>query len=177
MNTSARTLDYPFTEAQMDAAAKEWGCNCGPSALAFALQISLDQVRPLIPDFEKKGYTSPTMMKAALSAARREWHAAKALEFAMFASAPALVRIQFTGPWTETGANPRWAYHRTHWITCWSLLRVLAGSTRMSESWVFDCNGGVRSFSSWKKEILPILVASYSRADGGWYPTHVWRLA
>lgn len=38
-------MTYPFTEDEMYAAAREWGCNCGPSALAFALQVPLDRVR------------------------------------------------------------------------------------------------------------------------------------
>ena len=58
---------YPFTEQEMQAAYDEWNCNCGPSELAFALQIGLDDVRGKIPDFEAKGYTSPTMMKAGLA--------------------------------------------------------------------------------------------------------------
>lgn len=59
------TIDYPFTEEELEAAADEWGCNCGPSALAFALQKPLEEVRYAIPDFEQKGYTSPTMIRIA----------------------------------------------------------------------------------------------------------------
>lgn len=45
------TYDYSFTEDDMRCAAEAWGCNCGPSALAFALQTTLDAVRPALPGF------------------------------------------------------------------------------------------------------------------------------
>lgn len=176
MTTTAtkRGYTYPFTEDEFWAAVEEWGCNCGPSALAFALQIPLDEIRGLIPDFETKGYTSPTMMKAALKTrgvAFDDVPAPSRLVYgprSMFHDRIALVRIQWTGPWTAPGSNPRWAYGRTHWICAW-LGPNAAGL-------VFDCNGGAMPFDRWKREIVPALTASYKRADGGWYLTHVWRL-
>jgi hypothetical protein len=43
-----------------------WGCNCGPGALAAITGLTLDQVRPHMGDFERKRYTNPTLMFAAL---------------------------------------------------------------------------------------------------------------
>lgn len=60
-------MKYPFTEAEFKAASDAWGCNCGPSALAFATQKSLEAARHAIPGFEAKRYTSPTMMRDALA--------------------------------------------------------------------------------------------------------------
>lgn len=160
---------YPFTEEQFRAAVEEWNCNCGPSALAFALQIGLDKVRHAIPGFAEKHYTSPTMMKAALRNLDRGFASYPAGVDQMFRvthqPSIALVRIQWTGPWTKAGANPKWAYRQTHWIACYSPDKV------------FDCNGGIRSFESWKADIAPLLASSINRADGGWFPTHVWMIA
>lgn len=50
----------------IERAADQWGLNCGPAALCTMLSLPPDRVRTAIPDFEKKGYTSPTMMKQAL---------------------------------------------------------------------------------------------------------------
>ena len=77
------------------------------------------------------------------------------------------VRVQWTGPWTAPNANPRWAYRHTHWIATYMVERQAA--------MLFDCNGGIRGFKSWEAEIVPLLT-DYDRADGGWYPTHVWKL-
>jgi hypothetical protein len=170
-------LAYPFTEEEFNVAAREWGCNCGPSALAFATQKRLDAVRHAIPGFAEKRYTSPLMMKAALEFLRTPFVAVTVREKrhpadveGMFAGTPTLVRVQWTGPWTAPGANPKWAYRQTHWIVAWH------GNVEGAPM-VFDCNGGVRGFSSWEDEIVPlILQACVPRADGGWYPTHIWRL-
>lgn len=164
---------YTFTEDDSRRAFDEWGCNCGPTALAFALQASLDYVRPLIPGFDQKRYTSPSMMKAALEAANAYWTPAHRPSVeAMFDQHDiqgrlALVRVQWTGPWTQPGANPKWAYWHTHWITTW---------TERGVPLLFDVNGGMRGIDSWEGEIVPVLTAQTPRADGGWFPTHIWRL-
>ena len=162
---------YPFTEAEFKAASDAWGCNCGPGALAFACQISLDRVRAAIPDFDAKRYTSPTMMIAAIAAlGRRHWpEVVSGREFPerLFPDDMSLVRIQWTGPWTAPGANPKWAYRQTHWIASW---------WEPEQHFVFDINGGLMTVDRWKAEIVPLITAHVPRADGGWKPTHVWRL-
>jgi hypothetical protein len=167
-------LNYPFTEEDSSKAYLEWGANCGPNALAFALQIPLEKVRGLIPDFEAKRYTSPTMMKKAIANAGRTFVSNPADIANMFRISHGgtvnLTRIQWAGPWTQPGANPKWAYRQTHWIATWG---ENSGPCR---EWVFDVNGGVMCFVVWKQAIVPILTAATSRADGGWFPTHVWQL-
>lgn len=167
---------YTFTEDEARAAYDAWGCNCGPSALAFALQCSLDKVRPLIPDFEAKRYTSPTMMRTALETVGRNFidvrpkprTAGGGLDIEpMFCHLMSLVRIQWTGPWTAPNANPKWAYRQTHWIATW---------TERNVALIFDINGGVRGPQSWEEEIVPMILEGIPRADGSWYPTHIWRL-
>ncbi len=165
--------DYPFTEADARRAYEEWHCNCGPSALAFALRLPLGAVRHAIPGFEEKRYTSPTMMKAALANLGRQFDAAPcglAVALAnLFHERMALVRVQWTGPWTAPGANPRWAYRQTHWVATWR-------DDGSGTDWVFDVNGGIASFGRWQGEIVPLLTKATPRADGGWHPTHIWRL-
>lgn len=159
---------YTFDANEMTQAAQDWGCNCGPSALAFALQVSLDEVRGLIPDFETRRYTSPTMMKAALAAAGVSFTQIRELDrYGMFQETVSLVRVQWTGPWTAATANPKWAYWHTHWIAT-----VLEGNTPV----VFDCNSGMTTLESWECDLVPLITKQISRADGGWFPTHIWQL-
>ena len=40
---------YTFSEVEASEAYEKWGCNCGPTALAFALQTSLDAAHKAIP--------------------------------------------------------------------------------------------------------------------------------
>ncbi len=161
-------LDYPFTEAEIDAAARTWGCNCGPAALAFACQVGLDVARRALPEFDARRYTSPQMMRAALGVLGREHdQVAKPDRGSMVGDRVALVRVQWAGPWTRPGANPRWAYAHTHWITTW---------TDRGVALVFDVNAGAQYVDDWVRETVPAMLATHPRADGGWYPTHVWRL-
>ena len=172
----ATAYDYPFSSDELLAAAKEWNCNCGPSALAFALQVPLERVRHVIPGFAEKGYTSPTMMKAALANLGRQYTVAvdpdgyQLSDSQMFRPEIALVRIQICGPWTAPGANPRWAYRATHWIACWK-------REGMDANRVFDCNAGVQWYPAWEMETMPLIVSKTERANGKWFPTHVWRVA
>ncbi len=182
MQTSIHEYTYPFTELQAQTAYETWGANCGPNSLAFSLQIPIDDVRGKIPGFEEKRYTSPTMMKAGLAAFGKTvtcfpGMAGLKKENPECPRGMNLVRIQWTGPWTAPGANPKWAYRQTHWICCW---RVELPETPLGHILcpvnVFDCNGGIRRLTEWEKEIVPALTAQTKRADGGWFATHVWGL-
>jgi len=163
-------VNYPFTQEEFNAAVQEWGCNCGPSALAFALQCSLEVARRAIPDFDKRHYASPSMMKAALGdlgvtiraypKAALPTGRGDVPSLVLCTKAPALVRVQWGGPWYG-----RYAYQYTHWICCWR---------QRERNWVFDCNGGISSYEAWCSEIVPLLIPK--RGDGTWFPTHVWRI-
>lgn len=169
-------IHHTFSEAEFSAAAESWNCNCGPGALAFALQVKPDDVRHALPDFEDRGYTNPTMMKAALATLGRDFFAVPspakvkarhAYGYQMFAGPMSLVRVQFTGPWTANGKPMKWAARQTHWIACWC---------ERDAQMVFDVNGGMRKFDEWERQVVPAIVATIDRADGGWYPANVWRL-
>ncbi len=159
-------MSYPFSEAEAQAAIAEWGCNCGPSALAFALQRDLDFARRAIEQFESRRYTSTPMMRDALRRVGADFD-----EFLepnkpdMFCERIALVRIQWSGKWNHT----QWASHRTHWIATW-IEQLDTGATPM----VFDINGGIRCYADWTMKIVPMLLPK--NGDGDWFPTHVLRL-
>ena len=170
---------YTFTEADFKAANDAWGCNCGPSALAFALQIGLEQVRAALPAFEARGYVNPTMMREALATLGRRIEIVRNPSGGrnrgygidtMFAGPMSLVRIQWTGPWTSPSNNSsrvaKWAAGQTHWIACWN------EGARM----VFDCNSGMTTFEWWESNVVNAITKTIPRADGGWFPTNVWRL-
>jgi hypothetical protein len=174
-------MRYSFSQQEAHVASQEWGCNCGPTALAFALQTSLDVVRPVIPEFEAKRYTSPTMMKAALVALGVDWFSApkthgqsRYFQSQMFDEGNVgLVRVQFTGPWTAPGTNGKWAYGYTHWIATW----MFRDATNSVRHMVFDVNGGMLDHEAWRRDIVPLLTSGIKRADGLWFPTHIWFLA
>lgn len=164
----------PFTEEQFRTANAEWGCSCGPGALAFALQTSLDHARYLLPKFE--GYVNPTMMKAALKEAGRRFSDFRPPPAKpgycqdiekMFSERMAVCRIQWEGPWTDPGASPRWAYRHTHWVATWMERSVCL---------MFDVNSGIVGLEKWDVEIASQIMAEIPKASGHWSVTHVLRL-
>lgn len=167
---------YTFTSLDFHKAHEAWGCNCGPAALAFALQTTLEAVRPAIPQFEERRYTSPMMMAAALAYFGRKYtpvaNPSGGMNYqhglrSMFGGPVSLVRIQWSGPWTLHPSRAKWAARQTHWIVCWM---------DNDERWVFDCNGGMRVVQFWEQTTVPAIVATIPRADGAWFPANVWRL-
>lgn len=175
---NALTYQILFGQDEFEAAAREWNCNCGPSALAAALGWTLDEVREIVEQagFGARGYTSPTMMRDCIDMAGRTFREITRRRRLPPSILPeplpicGLVRVQWTGPWTAPGANPRWAYRHTHWIASFNL------PEREGGCYVFDCNGGARTYRSWADEIVPILTSHTPRADGDWFATHLWEM-
>jgi hypothetical protein len=155
---------------EADRAWREWGCNCGPAAISAVLPMSLDQVRPHMGDFEAKRYTNPSLMWAALRSlgvrfsyrggnlGRDNW------------PRYGLARIQWEGPWTAPGVNPKAAYRHTHWVG--------ANARNRSNIGIFDVNAvangsGWCPLADWVDVIVPhILREAVPRAAGGWHITH-----
>jgi hypothetical protein len=156
-----------FTQADAERAADEWGCNCGPSALAAILQLTLGEVRPLMGDFESKRYTNPTLMFQSLDRAAGlwHWHRRPDRDWPRYG----LARIQWTGPWTKPGVPARVAYRQTHWVG------AMRGAREIG---VFDINmiangTGWGSLMNWETILVPwLLKEAVPRADGGWFITH-----
>ena len=154
-----------FTAADADRAYDEWGCNCGPAALAAIAGVDLERARDAIPGFVERGYTSPAMMRAAL-ASLSGWPGWAPLNWPRYG----LVRIQWEGPWTEPGVPMVARYRHTHWV----------GAQQIGDPpavGVFDVNAigngtGWVSLDDWTGEIAPFLAAHIRRANGRWHITH-----
>lgn len=173
-------IRQPFTNDELAEAADAWGCNCGPAALAFALQIPLWSTRYALPRFVEKRHTTPTMMREALAAYHVTPWVVRLPEqkyptdiAGMFDALGtiALVRVQWTGPWTAPGINPKWGYVHSHWIAAWRD-GVKDGGVNL----VYDVNSGISSMQFWEYETVQRIIAGHARADGGWFPTHIWRV-
>lgn len=157
--------DPKFTEADADRAFEEWGCNCGPGALAAIMGMTLDAVRLFLPEFDARRYTSPTMMFDALQRIGRPWERCARKTWPKYG----LVRIQWEGPWCDDGVPIAARYRHTHWVG--------AETFRIAGVVVFDINcmnngSGWVSLEDWSSIIVPHLLAGHKRATGRWHITH-----
>jgi len=154
-----------FTLADAERAHDEWGANCGPGALSAIMNMTLDEIKPIMfaVGFEDRLYTNPSMMNAALRIIRRPWRkiGARWPDYG-------LVRVQWEGPWTQPSVPMVARYRYTHWI----------GHFRGQNSrGVFDINcmnngTGWCAIDDWERVIAPALCGNYPRASGGWHITH-----
>lgn len=159
-----------FTLDDAEAAGKAWGFNCGPGALCAVLGLTPTELRSDMLDFERKGYTNPTLMAEVLSrfgvshrqTYRRDTGGAKC-ELAF-----GLMRVQWAGPWTKPGVPMAARYRQTHWV-------AVAGDE------VFDinamCVGGWIGRTEWETKLVPWLIReACPKGSGEWWPTHGWEL-
>lgn len=152
-----------FTAAEAEEAWQQWGCNCGPTAIAAIMGLTLDDVHRHLSEFDRRGYTSPTMMQDALASIGKSWRM-----IGHHWPEHGLVRIQWEGPWTKPGVPMAARYRHTHWI---ATMRSAAGRG------VFDVNAmangsGWCSFADWQRSIVPFIVGSIRQASGAWSITH-----
>ena len=166
--TTHRRVRFNIDEAS--AAADAWGFNCGPGALCAVLDLTPDELRPKLGDFEAKGYTNPTLMASVLrahGARHREVYRRDApgagcrLQFG-------LMRVQWAGPWTRPGVPMAARYRQTHWV-------AMAGDQ------VFDinaiCVGGWIDRDEWEMRLVPWLIReACPKGSGEWWPTHGWEV-
>jgi hypothetical protein len=161
-----------FKVDDVERANTEWGCNCGPSALAAIAGITLDEVRPHMGDFESKRYTNPTLMFAALRSVGRAWREVGPGDHTIGRPWPryGLCRIQWEGPWTQPGVPMAARYRQTHWVGA-------ATKERYNVVGVWDVNAidngtGWASLADWATVLVPHILTSYPRANGRWHITH-----
>jgi hypothetical protein len=164
-----------FTLADAERAYDAWGCNCGPGALAALTGLTLEQVRPHIPDFPAKGYTNPTMMFDALDSIGVRWKCTVLGKRVPMVEWPALglARVQWEGPWTAPGVPMAARYRHTHWV----------GACRRGERLgIFDINclnngSGWVGIDEWRTVLVPWLLREcHPRASGTWHLTHAIEL-
>ena len=159
-----------FDAADADRAAEEWGCNCGPAAVAAVCGLTLDEVRPHLHEFERKRYTNPLLMYRILDSVGAKWtKTTNRGILPLYWPGFGLARIQWHGPWTAPGVPHQAAYRHTHWV----------GSMRgITDIGIFDVNAlangtGWVSVGGWSSVLVPmILEACEPKADGEWSITH-----
>jgi hypothetical protein len=151
-----------FTVDEAQAAADEWGANCGPGALAGVLGLTLSEVRSRLVGFEEKGHTNPTMIYSALELLGVKYRRVrKPTEWPRFG----LVRIQWGGPWMAPKVPGFVRYMHTHWVG--------AATADSGAVQVFDinciCSGGWVPLDEWSWEVVPRLLKEIeSKGDGTW---------
>lgn len=159
-------IPLKFTAADVERANAEWGCNCGPAAIAAVMGLSLAELRPQLGDFERKRYTNPTLMWEVLGWLGRPWtKKLRPKDWPTYG----LARIQWEGPWLGPDVPAAAAYRHTHWVGANARNRANIG--------IFDINamdsGGWVALADWRDIIVPhILHHAVPRATGGWYLTH-----
>jgi hypothetical protein len=154
-----------FTLEEAQKAGDEWRFNCGPGALCAVLDMTPSEIRPLLGDFESKGYTNPTLMTDTLTRAGAKYQLVYRND-EPFGSFPplqlGLMRVQWSGPWTRPGVPMRVRYRYTHWI-----------AARGGSKEIFDinamCAGGWLQRNEWVLQLAPWLRKElYPKSNGMW---------
>jgi len=162
--------ELKFTLADAEKASEEWGFNCGPSAVASILGLSIEEVRPHLGDFELKRYTNPTLMWSILRSLGQHWCMQEKTPGGLQWPNWGLARIQWEGPWTAEGVPMAARYRHTHWVGVNGRDRFDIGI------WDINClnNGsGWVSLEVWRMIVVPWIVKEcHPRADGKWHITH-----
>ncbi len=159
-----------FTAEEMDRANEVWGANCGPGAIAAICGLTLDELRPLMGDFEGKHYTNPTLMFEVLQRIGVRFRYRGGYLGMQNWPTWGLARIQWEGPWTADGVPIRARYRHTHWVGVCARDAADVG--------IFDVNAmangtGWCSLADWRTGIVPYILAEcVPRASGGWHITH-----
>lgn len=129
-----------------EAAAEEWGANCGPAALAAVAGCTLADVRPYLGEF--RGHMNLTEMRAAMTLLALNPRRATAPVRAGCA------HVMFDGPWSSVA---RAAYRHSHWIAY--TVVDLDGEPR---TFAYDVNlgdgGGWTGLREWEAAVLPELM-------------------
>ena len=133
------------------------------------LDLTPDELRPKLLDFERKGYMNPTLMANVLRSMgvrfrqtyRSDSPGRCHLNFG-------LMRVQWAGPWTRPGVPMAARYRKTHWVAVDGHL-------------VFDINaiavGGWVWQGQWETKLVPWLIReAVPRGTGAWWPTHGWEI-
>ena len=160
-----------FTLDEAQTCFDEWRFNCGPAALCAVLSVRPEDALRVIPKFRERGYTNPRMMRVGLQAlgAIIKEHCSEDGPVTLTQEAPypmfGLVRIQWSGRWTNPGVPVRARYRHSHWIA------------RCGDH-AFDincmCVGGWVPWTEWRDQVAPWIIREVDPKATGWWPTHCW---
>lgn len=159
-----------FTSEDARRAGDEWGFNCGSAALCAVLDMTPEEIRPHMLDFESRGHTTPTLMLDILKHLQIQYRQIYRSDnpSGVVALDYGLMRVQWGGPWTKPNVPMRARYRHTHWV-----------GVRYSDSKreVFDvnamCAGGWLPWLEWAGQMVPwLLEQECPKGDGRWWPTH-----
>lgn len=167
---SDQLVPLRFSESDAICAGEMWGFNCGPAAIAAVCGFTVEELRPLLSDFEAKLYTNPTLMWRIL----RNCRAGFSVDFVPERGGKTrwpffgLARVQWEGPWTEPGVPIVARYRKTHWIGVDGTVTPRA---------IFDINamnsGGWIAEKDWSDILVPwLLKECHPTANGKWHVTH-----
>lgn len=164
--TSSHTLYHP---PDVQQAVLAWDASCGPAALAAILRKPLAQVRPLMPEFQGRGYCNPTHMLAALARAFCQvpkQHRGAGQPWPTYG----LGFVQWHGPWLAPGVPVGAAYRHTHWI---GIVDAPPMGTLVYDINAWDTHrqqyGDWLPLKWWEKELVPAITAEVPRATGDWH--------
>jgi hypothetical protein len=167
MTLKDRKESLGFTIADAQKAADDWGFNCGPAALCAITGKTPNEIRPQMGDFERKGYTNPTLMfdvLKRLGVRHRQVFRADYLK-ARPAIRFGLWRVQWDGPWTMPGVPMAARYWHTHWVAVADFDLIYDVNAM--------CVGGWLTSHEWSSQLVPWLIReACPKGNGGWWVTH-----
>ncbi len=165
-----------FNGDDIAAASRAWRCTCGPVAIACILDLTLDEVRPLVGS-DYLGFMNPTQMRAALDRAGVTVTEQNRDQLfrptgprrygSPIVASYGITRIQFGGPWTQPGVPPRVAYRYTHWVA--------SAADKDGFPDIHDNNWGWMGFGEFFVN-MDDLATEIPKASGEWWPTHIYEV-
>jgi hypothetical protein len=105
-----------YTEADSEAAYKEWKATCGPHSIAAACGKTLEEVRAAMVEasVNYRGWMSPTQVMNTLIALGEFHGVTKGLKTMDLCNG--ISRVQWEGKWLNPGVPARVAYFHTHLV-------------------------------------------------------------
>lgn len=172
-----------LTLDELNALHDEWKFNCGPASLCAVTGLTPAELRPHMLDFERKGYTNPTLMFAVLRAIGIPFEVHKeqrtdvpthAVPWPSFG----LCRIQWGGPWMKKDVPERARYRHTHWVATCDALGGSVGRGVFDINAVGDGCSGWIALDEWHSKLVPWLIEeAVPKGDGTWSIAHAVELA
>lgn len=133
-------------------ASDEWGANCGPTAIAAALGLTMREVKSAVaPSGTFQGYMGVRDLREAIARAGgqivRQWSKPEKRELARTDGSPIVVVVRFCGPWDDIpNERVRARVQATHrHAFCYRHGIVAGQASEFGPGWVYDCNNVIRN--------------------------------